>query len=116
GSAALTLHMNGIYSNGTGFPRDFVVDTGSCTPPLVVVPAGHSCEMTVTFRPQLTYRPGERTETYTIATNAGSVSGNNYAPVTFTFSGEATGSPEITIAPPAANFLDTFAGTESIPQ
>jgi hypothetical protein len=96
---------------------DFVIVSDTCPHAAFqgLAPGG-TCELTVAFRPQLTYRTGARTASLTVQTNAGSTSGDNYSDTVFNLTGEATGAPQLTIDPPAVNFLDTPAGTASIPQ
>jgi hypothetical protein len=116
GRDPLLVHSFVVFANGSGFSRDYLV-RGSCADVTRgALPPGERCEFEVVFNPQLTYRTGERTETLTIRTNAGSTSGFNFTSTTFFLSGEATGAPQLTIDPPAATFLDTRAGQSSVPQ
>jgi hypothetical protein len=116
GSDPLTVHPFVVFADGRSVNADYVV-TGSCASvsrgPLG---PGENCEFRIVFRPQLTYRQGPRAETLTIRTNAGSTSGANFRSVTFFLSGDATGAPRLTVNPSSATYLDTPAGTNSIPQ
>jgi thermitase len=106
-----------LFSNGTAFPTDFFVVSDTCPHGTFQgVAPGAACELTIEFRPRLTYRTGVRFDTLTLQTNAGSTSGDNYTDVVFFLSGEATGAPQLTVDPPVVSFLDTPAGTASIPQ